>query len=334
MKFDFCIGNPPYQEDRKGESKTALPVYHDFMDAAYEVADIVELITPARFLFNAGRTPKKWNEKMLQDEHLKVLNYEQDASKLFANTEIKGGVAITYRDRNKKFGSIGTFAVHDETFDILEKIKPCIEEKGSLSSIAYVASKFNTTNLFADFPEYLGHERRMSSNVLVFNCFHEKPHNGDIMIYGVSNGKRIGRYIASKYVDLDDECLKYYKIITPKADGSGSFGETLSNPEILNPNCGFTHTFLGIGAFLTEEDAQSALKYLKTKFARALLSVLKITQDLNADKFLYIPLQDFSPNSDIDWTKTISAIDQQLYQKYKLSEAEIAFIESHVKEMK
>ncbi len=54
MKFDFCIGNPPYQEDRKGESKTALPVYHDFMDAAYEVADIVELITPARFLFNAG----------------------------------------------------------------------------------------------------------------------------------------------------------------------------------------------------------------------------------------------------------------------------------------
>ena len=63
MKFDFCIGNPPYQEDRKGESKTALPVYHDFMDAAYEVADIVELITPARFLFNAGRTPKNGMKK-------------------------------------------------------------------------------------------------------------------------------------------------------------------------------------------------------------------------------------------------------------------------------
>lgn len=74
MKFDFVIGNPPYQEDRQGDSNTALPVYHSFMDAAFEVGNAVELITPARFLFNAGRTPKNWNQKMLSDDHFKVLN--------------------------------------------------------------------------------------------------------------------------------------------------------------------------------------------------------------------------------------------------------------------
>ena len=63
MKFDYIIGNPPYQEDRKGESTTALPIYNSFMESVYQLGNAVELITPARFLFNAGRTPKKWNEK-------------------------------------------------------------------------------------------------------------------------------------------------------------------------------------------------------------------------------------------------------------------------------
>ena len=80
MKFDFAIGNPPYQEDRQGNSNTALPVYHQFMEAAYIVSNATELITPARFLFNAGRTPKDWNQKMLRDEHFKVMEYEADAS--------------------------------------------------------------------------------------------------------------------------------------------------------------------------------------------------------------------------------------------------------------
>ena len=77
----------------------------------------------------------------------------------------------------------------------------------------------------------------------------------------------------------------------------------------------------------------SALKYIKTKFTRTLVSVLKITQDLNADKWKYVPLQDFTENSDIDWSVSISNIDKQLYKKYGLSEKEIAFIENNVKEM-
>lgn len=92
MKFDFCIGNPPYQEEQEGDNKTfAPPVYNKFMEASYGIADRTLLIHPARFLFNAGSTPKDWNEKMLNDPHLKVLFYEQDSGKIFSNTDIKGG---------------------------------------------------------------------------------------------------------------------------------------------------------------------------------------------------------------------------------------------------
>ena len=109
MKFDFVIGNPPYQDESNGDLRNyAPPIYHLFLDEAYKVADKVELIHPARFLFNAGSTPKAWNEKMLQDPHFKVLEYEEDSDKVFPNlsTPIKGGIVITYRDEKKKYGFI------------------------------------------------------------------------------------------------------------------------------------------------------------------------------------------------------------------------------------
>ena len=109
--FDFCIGNPPYNREFtvEGNKTYAEPVYNDFMDAASEVADKVELIHPARFLFNAGSTPKAWNQKMLNDPHFKILRYEADASVIFPSTAINGGIAISYHDSGKTFGAIEIF---------------------------------------------------------------------------------------------------------------------------------------------------------------------------------------------------------------------------------
>ena len=115
MKFDFVIGNPPYQDETIGDNATyAPPVYHLFINSAYEVGEKVELITPARFLFNAGSTPKAWNKQMLEDEHLKILHYEQKSDKIFSNTDIKGGVCISYHDKTKNFGAIETFTAFEE----------------------------------------------------------------------------------------------------------------------------------------------------------------------------------------------------------------------------
>ncbi|HBL41194.1 MAG TPA: restriction endonuclease [Ruminococcaceae bacterium] len=332
MKFDFVIGNPPYQDNRQGDSTTALPVYHNFMDGAYSVSNRVELIHPARFLFDAGRTPKDWNQKMLNDEHFKIFHYEENADTIFPNTEIKGGVVISYRDATKHFGSIGTFTVYPQLNSLLQKVLPHTQD-GSLTDLAFVASKFNIENLSNDYPIYKGHERRMSSNVLSFDCFHDDSSSDDLMIYGIYNKQRKARYISKKYVDTTDNNIMKYKVVMPKADGSGAFGNTITMPEILFPCVGFTHTFLGIGAFDKKSQAENVLKYIKTKFTRTLLSILKVTQDLNADKFKYVPLQNFTSESDIDWSVSIADIDKQLYKKYGFSQEEIDFVETNVKEM-
>lgn len=331
--FDFVIGNPPYQGDRIGSSKTATPIYNEFMDATFPISNAVELITPARFLFNAGGTPKNWNAKMLQDPHFKVMDYESDASKIFQNTDIKGGVAITYRDDTKDFGPIEIYTTYPEINSILKKVLPFIDESGSMMSLGFVASKFNTNNLFSDYPEYKGHERRMSSNVLSFSCFHSEKQPEDILIFGVKNNQRSEQYINAKYVDMSDVNIKKYKIITPKADGNGTYGDILTKPLILPPDSGFTHTFLGIGGFDSNIFAENALKYIKTKFARGLLGILKITQDMNADKWKYVPLVNFSDNSDIKWNVSIEEIDEQLFKKFNLDVNEIDFIKNNIKVM-
>ena len=139
MKFDYVIGNPPYQDETLGDNKGfAPPVYNKFLDASYEIADKVEMIHPARFLFNAGSTPKAWNEKMLSDPHLTVLHYESDSSKIFANTDIKGGVVITYRDKVKNYGAIEHFIVFDELRSIARKIGKT--DYVPLSKVIYEAS--------------------------------------------------------------------------------------------------------------------------------------------------------------------------------------------------
>lgn len=136
MKFDFIIGNPPYQEESIGKQKTfAPPVYHRFLEGAYALADRVEMIHPARFLFNAGSTPKAWNRKMLDDPHLKVVAYEADGARFFPGTDIKGGVAITYRDAKRTFGAIGTFTPHYVLNDIKSKV--CNSSTGGGTAMAF-----------------------------------------------------------------------------------------------------------------------------------------------------------------------------------------------------
>ena len=329
--FDYVIGNPPYQKEKTGKSNTAQPIYHLFMEEANKVSARTELIHPARFLFNAGMTPEEWNQKMLNDPHFKVLKYERNTEKVFVGPEIKGGVAITYYDNQKTYDPIVVYTDVPIKKDILEKVQSKLDE--SMKGIAFVASKFDVQKLGEDYPKYRKHEKRMSSNVLEFDCFHDEKEGDDVGVFGKYKNKRALRYINAKYVDLYDENLEKYKIVISKASGEGEFGETLTKPELLPPHVGFTHTFLGLGGFDTKEEADNALKYIKTKFARTMLGVLKVTQDINDKKLKYIPLQNFKPDSDIDWSKSISEIDQQLYKKYELNESEINFIEANVKEM-
>ena len=342
MKFDVVIGNPPYQDQSHGDQDNyAAPIYNEFMDLSSKLADVVTLITPARFLFIAGSTPKKWNEKMLSDQHFKIVDYEQVSSKIFPNTDIKGGVAISLRDRNKNFGAIETFTPYPELSSIMKKAAPK-DEKNSLTSCIYIQNKFNLDILYQDHPKLKniigsdGKDKRFRNNIFEkVDAFTESPtENDDIKVLGLINNKRVWRYIKRKYVDLTHENIFKYKVLVPRSNGSGALGEVLSTPLIGEPLIGYTQTFISIGSFETKEEAEAALKYIKSKFARTMLGILKITQDNNKATWAKVPLQDFTSNSDINWTQSISEIDEQLYKKYNLSKEEINFIESKVKEMK
>ncbi len=275
MKFDFVIGNPPYQDTSIGENKTYTPpVYDKFLDAAYKVSDRVTMIHPARFLFNAGSTPKAWNEIMLADPHLKVLHYEQDCSKVFANTEIKGGIAITYRDKTQEFGSIGLF-IPDETLkDIADKVKNHSQFK-PLSQIAVSRTAYRFTDkMHEDFPNAIkqltkGHAYDVSTNIfeILPQVFHSRilqDGHSYIEIIGRENNQRTSKYIREDYI-IRVPNLHSWKLIIPKASGEGQLGETLSPPIIAPPKTGSTETFLSIGNFRTRLEAEYALRYLKTK---------------------------------------------------------------------
>lgn len=340
--FDFCIGNPPYQEETKDTSDK--PVYDRFMDASYNIADKVELITPARFLFNAGKTPKEWNNKMLADPHIKILSYEQNSADIFPNTNIMGGICISYRDSSQNYGAIGAFSAFPEMNTILHKVvtRP---DFTTLDNSIVQQNKWDLASLYHDFPEYRekigskGTEKRLTTPIFSsLSVFQEDEHPEDIKVLGLISNKRCYRYINKKYIEKKHNNLQKFKVIVPASNGSGAIGRVIPTPLIGEPIMGrpgegFTQSFIGIGAFDTEAESTSALKYIKTKFARVLLGILKVTQHNHKGTWKYVPLQDFSDKSDIDWSKSIHEIDLQLYHKYGLSADEIDFIETHVKEM-
>ena len=349
--FDYVIGNPPYQESQ--DSTSDKPVYNYLLDEAYKVGKRAEFITPARFLFNAGKTPKSWNMKMLNDIHLKVLNYENDGSRVFPGTDIKGGVAVTYRDESKNFGAIKIFVADSNLNSILHKVntvgfaafseevyspesykftKVMYQEHPEIKELTFVY-KGETVSLISK-----GHDYDLTSNIfekldnIVF--FEDKPLDGYdyIRIEGRKDNRRCCRWIKKTYI-AEHENLYKYKMLFPKSNGSGKFGEEITMPLIAEPQEGHTQTFISIGKYLSREEVENEVKYIQTRFARTMLGILKVTQDNKKAVWQYVPIQDFTQDSDIDWSKSIHEIDLQLYKKYGLNKKEIEFIKTHVKEM-
>jgi hypothetical protein len=339
MKFNAIVGNPPYQDTNEKTSDT--PIYNHFYDISFRISDKVTFITPGRFLFNAGKTPKDWNKKMLNDKHFKVIWYESDSTNVFPSVDIKGGVAVTFRDANTEFGVIGDFSPHQEVSSILSKIKN--GKFKALSSYVFapesyrLSKKFHSENKQVKSRLSKGHAYDLTTNIfekLDDLFFDEKPNdkNEYIQILGRINNERLYKWIRRDYVDPHDN-LDSFKVLLPKSNGTGSLGERLSTPLTASPQVGHNQTFISIGSLSTELEAENLLKYVNSKFLRLLLGTLKVTQDNKKAVWKNIPIQDFTENSDIDWNKSIPEIDQQLYEKYNLSEGEIEFIESRIKPM-
>lgn len=327
MRFTAVVGNPPYQVNT--DTNFAVPVYHLFVETAKSLdPDYISLIHPARFLFNAGATPKEWNRTMLNDPHLSVSLYEPDSQKIFSGVDIKGGICITFWDKKLTNGGLGgVFIANEELRSILSKTKPggfneVVGARGETKLTISLDKKYPNDlriapNYFERFPE-------------VFRK--EKHFDNDVKILGLEKGnKRAERYVKRELVN--DSKLNKWKVFLPESNGNGAFGEVLSTPIIGEPLVGCSYTFVQIGSFDNRSEAQHCIKYIKTKFCRAILSTLKITQHNTRMTWSNVPVENFTDNSDIEWSKSIAEIDKQLYAKYEFSENEKNFIETNVKAM-
>lgn len=342
MKINAIVGNPPYQEE--GESTRKAPIYHLFYDVAFKLSPIVTLITPGRYLFKAGQTPMEWMEQMLSDTHFKVVDYFQKSSEVFPSVDIKGGVAIGFRDANKEFGAIEFFSEFPELISIQNKVTHHISfVSGEFAELVSSQGIYKFSNIALEkFPQISIVQGKGTAAKITSNAFENLPKiflesesecNGKgVKIMGRINSKREIRWIKAEYLQYCNY-LDYYNVFVPEANGTGAIGEVLSTPVIGVPVIGHTDTFLSIGKFASAQEASACLKYVKSKFARCMLGTLKATQHNPKNTWANVPMQDFTSNSDIDWSKNVAEIDAQLYAKYGLSEDEISFIESMIKPM-
>lgn len=376
MRFDFCIGNPPYQGDNHQQ------LYPDFFQAAKDIAGCIEMIFPTGWQQpkNALNLAKMNTKEVKQDKQIVLID---NLHNVFPKVTGAEWTNVIVWKRGYDNGYDGKQLIYTDGLnpeykyllykkdDVLSTLHPVLrsiaqhfsnDEKNNLSSIMYSGRsvlKFNDTFL-KDYPESkevrlkaiqmkqpytvsLGqneeYELKTSTfDVLDYVFLKDEPLNvlSYYKLYGSSHNKRTARWIHKKYMEpryFDRNNLNNYKVLIAHAASAGDFGAKLSETIIAGPDESCTTTFDGIGYFNTYEEAYNCSVYIKTKFFRTLLGLLKTTRHNPASVFAYIPIQDFTHKSDIDWSKSVHEIDLQLYKKYGLSDEEIQFIEEKVKPM-
>ena len=168
-------------------------------------------------------------------------------------------------------------------------------------------------------------------NIIYFKTKPDDTHDY-VRLLGLLNGKRTYRWIRLDYLRYP-ESFKQWKVFIGKSDNTGHFGKVLAAPVIGEPYMGATDTFLTIGGFNTREEAEACCKYVKTRLCRVLLNILKRAQDATRDKWRYVPLQDFTSRSFINWSESVQQIDQQLYKHYGVTMEEQQWVKRNVTAM-
>ena len=340
MKFDVVIGNPPYQETLdvdKGNSSLAKQLFPDFIKNSIEISDkYVCLITPSRWFAGDAQDKSflKLREYFRNNNHMKSIFNYMDAKKIFPNTEIKGGVNFFLFDKQYT-GDVLFTNVEDKNYtsisrplfeDGLDIIIPDINAYKILKKI--IESKFTSLILITKGRNAFG---IVGTPRILESITSKEFEDGLIEVRCKNNEIRwIKKNIISKNISLIDK----FKVYVSKSAGNpNSDKKVIGTPYLGLKGSICTDSLIPIGEFDDEKEAIALKKYLSTKFLRYLVSIIKMSQNVTQIVYRFVPLQDFTPNSDIDWSQSIENIDQQLYKKYNLSQDEIDFIESKVRAM-
>ena len=336
MHFDVIIGNPPYQDEGGSGGNNDASIYQFFCEKATQLEPKYScFIIPARW-FAAGRENLvgPFRNYMLSCGRIRKLVVYADAGDCFRNVEIKGGCCYYLEDRdyngtccyelirngereivkNRNLGEFDVLIREPKFAKIVKKVDEIRIANGEGTVDTIISS---------DTPFGIPSNPRTSKKT-PFNVYENCDENHDVKLFHIQNNKRMVEYVCRDDIEKNSNDIAFDKVFVPGGYGAGeSFPhQILGEPELGPQNSVCSQSYL-YAKFNSEMEASNFLSYLKTKFFRALVGAIKITQSAPSRVYRFVPLQDFSRS----WT------DKDLYEKYGITEDEQAFIESMIRPM-
>lgn len=338
MKFNVVIGNPPYQvNDGGGTGSSAQAIYNKFIDICrFEFeSKYISMIIPSRWM-TGGKGLDKFRNSMLGDRRIRVLHDYLNAGQCFPAVAIEGGICYFRWDRDATGKCVFVSHTSDQSAFTKERY---LSDDSSDVVIRYAESLsiLDKTRTANNFSSLVSPRNLFKINIQLLES---SPVIGGYKVFGRFDGKR-GLMYLSRYESKNERALRFlgnWKVFVSKADGAaGQLGipipaRIIGKAELGDCDTICTETFLAIGPFATRIEAENVIKYATTKFFRFLVGTRKL-KNMTQKTYSFVPIQDFTENSDIDWSRSIDEIDSQLYAKYHLTEEETAFVEKMIKPM-
>jgi site-specific DNA-methyltransferase (adenine-specific) len=323
MQFDVVVGNPPYQIDAEGNTRT-MPIYQKFVDSAISLdPHYILMITPSRW-FAGGLGLDEFRKRMLSDKRIKALVDYPSATDVFPGVSIEGGVSYFLWDKHNR-GNTRTQTVRKGVMSpVLERSLDEFDVLVRDSEALPILRKVLRTNELS-FSKLVSPQKPFGllSNFSKYTT--KKISNDDHLFYGVSKGKRIEGWVSSSHISMNNHLISTPKVLLPEARGKAADGVAdlvIGRPWVVSGNSVCTQTFMFVPVPSISE-GRSVESYIATKFFRFLVSLRKISQHTKADTYAWVPQQIW----DRLWT------DSELYKKYKLTTDEISFIEEMIRPM-
>ena len=323
MKFDVIVGNPPYQlSDGGGRDSGAIPLYHKFVDQAKKLNPrYITMIIPARW-YSGGKGLDEFRNEMLNDDRLTEIHDFPETSDCFPGLNIRGGVCYFLWNKenagpcrvvNYKKGEVVSAVTRpllEEGSDVFIRYNDAV---GILKKVLSLKEK--------KFDQYV-HARKpfgLDSNFSKFKS--SKSDKYSIKLYRVGSEG----YVKPDQVEKNTELINKIKVLVSKASPGGDTypHQIISRPLIASEGTCCTETYLFIGPYENEDTAGNVITYMRTRFFRFMMSLIKNTQNISRQSFALVPTQDFQ----VSWD------DEALYKKYGFTKDEITFIESMIRPM-
>lgn len=323
MQFDVIIGNPPYQMKGGAGGSSDSSIYHLFVEQALNLDPrYAVFVIPSRWLAG-GRGMDEFRKGMLTGKHLRALTDYTKMSTAFPGVDFEGGVGYFLWDRDHQGDCDYTLVLGDEEqpavirrldeFDIFVRDTRAV---GILKKVQALGERPMSDLVSGDTPFGL------ATN---FAAFVEKKFKGALKLYVSVNQKRVVGWMRDIGITKNRHLIPAWKLFLPKAYGErGAIPANVLGPAIVaGPGSVCTQTYVVAGPFSSEAEAVSCDSYLRTRFARFLISLRKITQDLPRATYSWVPEQKWN----CEWTEAA------LYKKYKITKDEVAFIDQMIRPM-